>query len=163
MSRTYQVVLAAVFLIACGTGGTGADSATTEDMPDLTLGDSSSTTSKPAAAPTTPLVPENQDPPSTTTTSKGTNTTASPDYDQSLQPLVDLAIADLAVRLGVAEDAITVTSAEAVVWPDGSLGCPQPGMGYTQVQVDGTRIVLSHDGVDFHYHSGDSRSPFLCE
>lgn len=78
-------------------------------------------------------------------------------------PLVMQAIRDLAGRLHVGFDAITVVSAEAVVWPDGALGCPQPGMEYIQVQQDGMRIVLAAGGREYHYHSGETRGPFLCE
>ena len=37
---------------------------------------------------------------------------------------------------------LTVARAEAVTWPDGSLGCPEPGMMYTQVLVDGYWVVI---------------------
>jgi hypothetical protein len=80
-----------------------------------------------------------------------------------LQPLVDLAVADLSARLSVDPGQISITAAERVVWPDGSLGCPQPGMAYTQVQVDGTYVELSANGVLYPYHSGGGRGPFLCE
>ena len=73
------------------------------------------------------------------------------------------AIADLGQRLGVAGSAIEVVSVESVVWPDRSLGCPRPGMSYVQVQVDGARILLRHDGTTYAYHSGGGRGPFLCE
>lgn len=98
-----------------------------------------------------------------TTTPEPVTTLASDDYDPSLQSLVDLAIADLAARLSVDPGSIGVAQAEAVVWPDGSLGCPQPGMVYTQVQVEGARIVLQVSGVAYPYHSGGGRLPFLCE
>lgn len=73
------------------------------------------------------------------------------------------AIADLAARLGADPAAITVVSVEDVTWRDGSIGCPDPGMNYTQALVSGTRLVLELDGVRYEYHSGGSRSIFLCE
>lgn len=82
--------------------------------------------------------------------------------DSGSRALAAEAAADLAVRLGVPESAVTVVSVAAVTWPDTSLGCPQPGMRYTQVPVDGARIVLSADGREYAYHSGGSRPPFLC-
>ena len=78
-------------------------------------------------------------------------------------PATAAAIDELSVRLGVSPDQITVVSVEAVVWPDASLGCPQPGMMYAQVLQDGMRIVLSVDGVEYAYHSGETQAPFLCE
>jgi hypothetical protein len=84
------------------------------------------------------------------------------DNDPNLASLVVLASADLAKRLSVTLDDIAVVSAESVVWPDGSLGCPIAGMRYTQVQVDGAKIVLSVGGGIYNYHSGANRGPFLC-
>jgi hypothetical protein len=78
-------------------------------------------------------------------------------------PQVMQAIRDLAARLNIEFDAITLVSAEPVIWPDGGLGCPQPGMEYVQVQQDGMRIVLAAGGREYHYHSGETRGPFLCE
>ena len=82
---------------------------------------------------------------------------------QQMLPQVSEAIADLAGRLSVAPEQIAVVSVEAVVWPDGSLGCPQPGMMYPQVLQDGLRIRLAVEGVIYQYHSGGRRAPFLCE
>jgi len=76
---------------------------------------------------------------------------------------VDQAVADLAGRLDVDAGAITIVAQEAVTWPDGSLGCPQPGMGYTQALVDGTRILLEVDGQTYSYHAAGTDVPFLCE
>ena len=59
--------------------------------------------------------------------------------------------------------AITVVSVDEVTWRDGSIGCPEPGMGYTQALVPGIRVVLELDGTRYEYHSGGSRSIFLCE
>lgn len=86
-----------------------------------------------------------------------------PPNPQPSNPQVMQAIQDLAGRVGVSVDAITVISAEPVVWPDGGLGCPQPGMEYLQVQQDGMKIVLAVDGREYQYHSGETRGPFLCE
>ena len=84
---------------------------------------------------------------------------ATPDVDPAAQP----AVTDLAARLGVDESAITVVSVEEVTWPDGSLGCPEPGMMYSQALEDGTLIVLDVDGTIYEYHGGAGRDPFYCE
>ena len=86
-----------------------------------------------------------------------------PEPVAGLQPIIDLAKADLAKRLSLEAEAISVARAEFVVWPDGGLGCPQPGMAYVQVLVDGTYIELIAGGVMYPYHSGGDRGPFLCE
>ena len=77
--------------------------------------------------------------------------------------LVDLAKTDLAERLGIEIDAITLISYQDVIWPDSSLGCPQPGMAYLQVPKDGSRIILEFEGTTYDYHTGGGRDPFLCE
>ena len=78
-------------------------------------------------------------------------------------PLVKQALKDLIAHLAVSPDAITLVTAESVVWPDASLGCPRPDMGYKQVPQDGMRIIFKAHGRLFEYHSGGSRPPFLCE
>ncbi|MGH3347631.1 MAG: AsnC family protein [Nocardioides sp.] len=77
-------------------------------------------------------------------------------------PAAREAVADLAQRLGVSEDAVRVVSMEEVTWRDGSLGCAQEGMMYTQALVDGSRIVLDVDGRTYEYHQGQGRV-FWCE
>jgi hypothetical protein len=77
--------------------------------------------------------------------------------------LVEPALVDLARRLKVPEDQIEVLEVEKVSWPDGSLGCPQPDVMYTQALVEGHRIVLGHGERVFLYHSGGDAPPFLCE
>lgn len=81
----------------------------------------------------------------------------------SPEGLVAEAIDDLAQRLNVAAEAIEVVRVEEVTWRDGSLGCPQPGMAYTQALVNGMRMELRAGGQIYHYHSGGGRPPFLCK
>lgn len=107
-----------------------------------------------------PIQPETSAPAPTTTV---TEEVEMPQSVDAANPLVQQAVADLAERLGVPVDEVEMVEAEAVIWPDGSLGCPQPGMMYTQVLQDGMRIVLRVEGEEYHYHSGGSREPFLCE
>ena len=76
--------------------------------------------------------------------------------------IVQAAIADLIERTGADASEIEVLSVEEVEWPDGSIGCPQPGMAYTQALVNGTKIVLRYDGVGYDYHQGGSRPVFYC-
>jgi hypothetical protein len=72
-------------------------------------------------------------------------------------------LADAAERTGVPEDAIEVVRAEAVTWSDGSLGCPEPGMLYTQALVDGFQVVVNADGEELDYRVGQGGSFRLCE
>lgn len=83
--------------------------------------------------------------------------------DPLMEPLIQMAKADLAKRLGIPEAEIEVMEARAVVWPDAGLGCPQPGMSYIQIPFDGGLIVLEVDGQEYNYHTGGNDGPFLCE
>jgi len=71
--------------------------------------------------------------------------------------------AALAGQLGVDPSQVTLVSSDEVTWRDGSLGCPEPGMRYTQALIPGTRTILEVAGRRYHYHSGGQRAPFRCE
>ena len=83
--------------------------------------------------------------------------------DAGLRDLIEKAKTDLAGRLAVSVNEITLVEAKSVVWPDASLGCPQPGMVYIQVPEDGLLIRLQVGDQIYPYHSGGFRDPFLCE
>ena len=101
---------------------------------------------------------------STTVPGVTTSSSGEPNVHPGLASRVALAVADLAERLGVPESEIEVISAQPVVWPDSSLGCPEPGMQYAQVATDGALIELRFDGTTYSYHMGGSTyEPFLCE
>ncbi len=63
-------------------------------------------------------------------------------------------VADLATSLEVDPTAVEVVSVEEVTWRNGSRGCAEPGMAYTQALIDGSRITLRVDGRTYEYHSG---------
>lgn len=79
-----------------------------------------------------------------------------------LQPVASLVVDDLSQRLEVPPEAITVVSAEEVLWPDAALGCPEPGMAYAQVVTEGLRVVLEVDGQTYAYHGHTQDQMFLC-
>lgn len=89
-------------------------------------------------------------------------TEGTPDVPGASTPATRHAVADLSKRLGVGPDEIEVVRVEEVVWRDGSLGCAEPGMMYTQALVDGSRVVLSTGGRSYEYHAGGARKAFLC-
>lgn len=78
-------------------------------------------------------------------------------------PPVVAAIADAAVQLGVGEADVTVVSVEPVVWPDASLGCPEPGGFYAQVETRGYWVVLGAGGDEVTYHTDETGVVVLCE
>jgi hypothetical protein len=73
-----------------------------------------------------------------------------------------MAVDDLAQRASVAAAAIQLIEGQSVLWSDGSLGCPEPGVAYTQAEVPGYRIVLGFQGQTYDYRASD-RFVVLCE
>jgi hypothetical protein len=74
-----------------------------------------------------------------------------------------VAVADLMQRAGVAADAVSVVSGEAVEWPDGAIGCARPGMMYPQVITPGYKLVLAVGERQYTYHAASEGPFFLCE
>lgn len=133
--------------------------------PETTTASSDTTTSDPttsdeSAADTTTS--------SATTTSESSDPNGSPavgagPIDGGLQPFIDKAVANLAATRSINASEITVESAQVVQWPDGSAGCPQPGMQYAQVITDGSAIRLTAGGASYWYHTGGANTdPAHC-
>jgi hypothetical protein len=72
-------------------------------------------------------------------------------------------LADLEQRLGAPVVDLTIQSAVAETWTDGSLGCPVPGQLYTQALVDGYWVVLEIDDEHYDYRVGNGTDVRLCE
>jgi len=72
------------------------------------------------------------------------------------------ALDDAATRTSVDREKITVVSAGPVTWPDGSAGCPEPGMMYTQALVPGYRVVLQAGDEVLNYHATRGGTPQFC-
>ena len=81
---------------------------------------------------------------------------------QVMQPMIEHIRADAAQRAGVALDDVKVLTVESVTWPDGSLGCPEPGMMYTQALVQGYRIRVDAAGTPMSYHTGATSTFVFC-
>lgn len=72
-------------------------------------------------------------------------------------------VADAAERAAVDAAAVEVVQAEATTWSDGSLGCPEPGMFYTQALVDGYHVIVEAGGDEFDYRLTANGGSVLCE
>lgn len=162
--RPRALVLAAVLTVALA--GCGQ---TTTDTPDGAGGGSSPSTSAPSSTA----------PDDSTTTSEDTVPKPSPipapggggDVGLPTGPVPDSvrerpdvaeAIKAEAERTGASVDDVTVAGFAEVTWSDGSLGCPQPGMMYTQALVPGYQLVLSVDGQLASYHAAQGKSFSYC-
>lgn len=76
--------------------------------------------------------------------------------------VIEPVVAEVARLAGIPVDQVTVVSAEAVTFPDGSLGCPLPGMAYTQVLTDGYKVVAEAGGKTYDFRGAGSTFR-LCE
>lgn len=79
------------------------------------------------------------------------------------QAMLDALIEQASQESGVAAEEVEVVAAEAVTWSDGSLGCPQEGMAYTQALVPGFRVMLEVGGERIQYHAGSDGEFFSCD
>lgn len=82
---------------------------------------------------------------------------------QAPADLLEPVIADAAARTGVDASQVTVVSSTSVEWSDGSLGCPQPGMAYTQALVSGFQVILRAAGRDLDYRVRGPGRFKLCD
>ena len=82
--------------------------------------------------------------------------------DPGLQTAIDAAVAEAARRTGLDPRALKIISAETVIWPDGSLGCPEPGVVYTMAPVPGYRIRIEVTGRVLDYHAARRGDPLFC-
>ena len=77
--------------------------------------------------------------------------------------LIESAKADLAQRLSIPTSQIKVIETKEVVWPDASLGCPQPGNVYAQILTPGYLVTLEYAGDEYEYHAGIHGDTLYCE
>lgn len=68
-----------------------------------------------------------------------------------------------AVQVGASPADVHVEQVEAHQWGDSSLGCPRPGLQYSQVVTDGYLIVVSAGGKTLEYHSDARGRVVLCQ
>lgn len=78
------------------------------------------------------------------------------------ESLIEAARSDAARRSGLPAREMKVVSLESVTWSDGSLGCPRPGMSYTQALVPGYRIRLQVGREVWDYHASERGGILLC-
>ena len=71
-------------------------------------------------------------------------------------------VADAAKRFNVAESGVVLARAEQLTWSDGSLGCPEPGVAYTQMLVAGFRVDATTSAGTLTYHTDSRGSVVSC-
>ena len=83
--------------------------------------------------------------------------------EDRVQNLIERTKEDLANRLAITTDEISLVEITEVEWSDSSLDCPQPGMEYLQVITPGYRIVLQVNDEVYEYHSNRDTHFVYCE
>lgn len=77
--------------------------------------------------------------------------------------LLESILSDLMAREGLQREAIEVERGESVIWSDGALGCPEPGVMYTQAQVQGYWVVLRAGDRQFDYRASEKGQFRRCK
>lgn len=151
-----SVVAGALVLAGCGAGvEPGSGQVSGGPAPSATT----PATTAPSAATAAPTEPE----PTMTDDQPPPRQQPPPSTGAVPEPYLERVIADASERSGLPRDRLEVTRAQAVQWRDGSLGCPEPGMMYTQAIVDGYWVELAATGQRFDYRL-DGRGNFrLCQ
>jgi len=80
----------------------------------------------------------------------------------TLQSVTEAVLADASKRTGIEVAKLEVVESISVTWPDGSLGCPEPGMNYTMALVPGYRIRIKADQQALNYHASARGYWVLC-
>ena len=136
MLRTILIIGAATIVAAACTAGSGAGRS---DAPEPSS--ASQTPEAPASDPGAASSPEVSLPPSIT----------------------DPIVADAAARLAVDPAEVAIVSAHPETFSDGALGCPEPGMMYTQAIVDGYQVVVEANGTQLDYRGSGPGQFRLCQ
>ncbi|MDA3933078.1 MAG: hypothetical protein PF630_01915 [Gammaproteobacteria bacterium] len=135
--KTYMILLAGLLMIACSPQH---GSSTTEAGPTVAKNQASDN-----HANGEPAMPDDSN-----------------NLPQHLQHWHKQAREDLAQQLQLSDGNIVTVQAADVTWPDGAMGCPQPGMLYTQAQVPGYQLVFRVAGQQYYYHGQQGQPPFYC-
>ncbi len=53
--------------------------------------------------------------------------------------------------------------AASVVWPNGAMGCPRPGVNYTQATVEGYHVVFAQGEQRWDYRANRAGYFLLCD
>jgi len=80
----------------------------------------------------------------------------------NLKEQIEFSKKALAQRLAIEPESITLSEAHEVTWRSGALGCPEPGMNYTQALVPGALIFLRAGNEVHGYHVKIGGKPFYC-
>ena len=78
------------------------------------------------------------------------------------QAILESILKEAAAQAKVDRDQLVIARAQSVVWSDGSLGCPEPGMMYTQILVNGYWVIIEAGSKQYDFRVGSGGSFRLC-
>jgi hypothetical protein len=78
------------------------------------------------------------------------------------QEILEPILKEAAALNKVSRNELVIVRAESAVWNDGSLGCPEPGMMYTQALINGYWVVIEAAGQKYDFRVGSAGSFRLC-
>lgn len=86
-----------------------------------------------------------------------------PPLGETPAAVLDRVLHTAELATGINRQSFEITRSEAMVWSDGSLGCPQPDEVYTQAAVDGFRVQIAADGLVLDYRVGEGDRIVACD
>lgn len=124
-----------------------------------------STACSPVSTESNPTIQELATPQSVTPASSAEPDTVIPELNPGEVPqaIFDSVLADLLAVAAPDNANVTVVKSEMITWSDGSLGCPQPDVMYTQALVDGFQVIFAVGDKLYDYHIADSGFFVLCD
>lgn len=78
------------------------------------------------------------------------------------QRILESILNEAATLANVPREKLAIMRAESVVWNDGSLGCPEPGMMYTHALVNGYWVVINAGGKTYDFRVDAGGRFHLC-
>jgi hypothetical protein len=85
-----------------------------------------------------------------------------PSISLSADKFIQIATKDLASRLKIDIQQISVVEAVEFTWPNAALGCPSPDKVYATVKVPGYRVRLNANGNEYRYNMDQTGQFVLC-
>jgi hypothetical protein len=76
--------------------------------------------------------------------------------------VIEPIVAAIARELNIAIGEVSVISVTPQVWPDSSLGCPQPDTLYAQVLTPGYRVMVDVSGEQLEFHTDERGTVVRC-
>lgn len=139
-------------LVACGAPGPGNGG---DETPQ---GDEAVTTQPtPSDSSDETTVPVHPDPDRVPTT------TMPPVTGEVPEDILERILGDASHRSDTGVTDLLVVRDQEVEWPDGSLGCPEPGQFYTQAVVSGYWVVIAAPDASYDYRVDGQGNFRLCE